>query len=89
MAGIDPDRVARRAVRELRVGRGRTVAMPRVLGLARLLGLPPLAQLVDVGTRAVSASLARSGPEVAKARAPAAAHSEGDIRSERGLGTAP
>jgi NADP-dependent 3-hydroxy acid dehydrogenase YdfG len=89
MIGIDPARVARQVVRELQAGRGRTVAMPRVLGLARLLGLPPLAQLVDFGTRAVSASLARIGPALAEARAPAAQCADRDICSERGLGAAP
>jgi short-subunit dehydrogenase len=71
-AGIGPDRVARRAVRELRAGRGRTVAVPRALGLARLLGLPPVTYAADLGIRRASGLLARLGPAAAHRRAPAA-----------------
>jgi short-subunit dehydrogenase len=72
MLGSDPARVARRAVRELRSGRGRTVAVPRVVGAARLLGLPPVAQLVELGLRAAAPALLRHGRALAVARAPAA-----------------
>jgi short-subunit dehydrogenase len=72
MLGIDPERVARRVVRELRSGRGRTVAVPRVVGAARLLALPPVAQLVELGIRAAAPALLRGGRALAVARAPAA-----------------
>jgi hypothetical protein len=72
MLGTDPARVARRAVRELRSGRGRTVAVPRVVGAARLLALPPVAQLVELGLRLAAPALLRGGRALAVARAPAA-----------------
>jgi short-subunit dehydrogenase len=70
--GVDPARVARRAVRELGSGRGRTVAVPRVVGVARLLALPPVAQLVERGLRAAAPALIRRGRALAVAHAPAA-----------------
>jgi short-subunit dehydrogenase len=70
MWGIDPERVSARALRELRAGRGRTVAVPRWLGSARLLSLPLVAQAVDLGLRAASSRLERLGPSVAAARTP-------------------
>jgi short-subunit dehydrogenase len=72
LPGIDPDRVARQVVRELRSGRGRTVAVPRVLGAARLLALPGLAHLTDLGVRAAAPALLRRGPAIVAARVPAA-----------------
>jgi NADP-dependent 3-hydroxy acid dehydrogenase YdfG len=67
--GVDPDRVARIAERELRAGRGRTVAVPRAVGLGRLLGLPPLSHAADIGLRLASGRLARLGPRLAADRA--------------------
>jgi short-subunit dehydrogenase len=73
MLGIDPARVSARAVRELRSGRGRTVAVPRVVGAARLLAVPPVAQLVERGLRIAAPALLRRGRALAVSRAPAAA----------------
>ncbi|WP_308282724.1 SDR family NAD(P)-dependent oxidoreductase [Pseudonocardia nigra] len=70
--GVGPERVARRAVRELRSGRGRTVAVPRALGPARLLGVPPVAHVADFGIRSVAGRLARLGRTTAVERAPTA-----------------
>jgi short-subunit dehydrogenase len=72
MLGIDPARVARRALRELRSGRGRTVGVPRVVGAARLLAVPPVSRLVELGVRAAAPTLIRRGRALAVSRAPAA-----------------
>jgi NADP-dependent 3-hydroxy acid dehydrogenase YdfG len=71
--GMDPDRVARAVDRELRHGRGRTVAVPRVMGLGRLLDLPGLGHAADAGIRLASGPLARLGPLIAQRRTPGAA----------------
>jgi NAD(P)-dependent dehydrogenase (short-subunit alcohol dehydrogenase family) len=70
--GVDPDRVARVVERELRSGRGRTVAVPRVIGLGRVLGLPPLSHAVDLGTRLASGPLVRLARRLAADRTPGA-----------------
>jgi NADP-dependent 3-hydroxy acid dehydrogenase YdfG len=70
--GVDPDRVARAVERELRHGRGRTVAVPRVMGLGRLLDLPGLTHAADAGIRLASAPLTRLGPRIAERRTPGA-----------------
>jgi short-subunit dehydrogenase len=76
MVGVDPTRVSRHAVRELQSGRGRTVAVPRVVGAARLLAVPPVAQLVELGLRAAAPFLLRRGRALAVSRAPAAERDE-------------
>jgi short-subunit dehydrogenase len=86
MLGINPARVAARAVRELQSGRGRTVAVPRVVGAARLLALPPLAQLVEGGLRAAAPTLLRRGRALAVSRAPAAKR---EVPSDPSLEVAP
>lgn len=70
--GIDADRVARQVERELRGGRGRTVAVPRLLGLGRLLGVPALSHATDIGIRLASGRLERLGRSIAHTRTPAA-----------------
>jgi short-subunit dehydrogenase len=79
MLGVDPARVARHAVRELQSGRGRTVAVPRVVGAARLLAVPPIAQLVELGLRAAAPVLLRGGRALAVNRAPAAERSDQSV----------
>jgi short-subunit dehydrogenase len=81
MLGIDPAPVARRAMRELQSGRGRTVAVPRIVGAARLLALPPAAQLVERGLRAAAPILLRGGRALAVRRAPAAVRKASPDRS--------
>jgi NADP-dependent 3-hydroxy acid dehydrogenase YdfG len=71
--GMDPDRVARTVDRELRHGRGRTVAVPRVMGLGRLLDLPAFGHVADAGIRLASGPLARLGRRIAEQRTPGAA----------------
>ena len=71
--GLDPDRVARIVERELREGRGRTVSVPRAMGLGRLLELPPLIHAADLGLRLASGRLARLGRRIAADRTPGAA----------------
>jgi short-subunit dehydrogenase len=71
--GVDPDKVARAVDRELRHGRGRTVAVPRVMGLGRLFDLPGLGHAADAGIRLASGPLARLGPLIAQRRTPGAA----------------
>ena len=66
--GMDPDRVARVAERELCDGRGRTVAVPRVMGLSRLLDLPPLSRAADLGLRLTSGGMTRYGRRLAAER---------------------
>ena len=66
--GLDPERVARIAERELREGRGRTVAVPRVMGLGRLLDLPPLSRATDLGVRLASGPMTRFGRRLAAER---------------------
>jgi NADP-dependent 3-hydroxy acid dehydrogenase YdfG len=66
--GLDPDRVARIVERELCQGRGRTVAVPRVAGLGRLLDLPPLSHVTDLGLRLASERMARLGRGIAAHR---------------------
>ena len=68
--GIPPAAVSGRVLRELRQGRGRTVAVPRVVGLARLVGLPGFSHALDLAVRSVPA--ARLGRAFAKRRAPGA-----------------
>jgi NAD(P)-dependent dehydrogenase (short-subunit alcohol dehydrogenase family) len=63
--GIDPDRVARTVRRQLEQSRPRTVAVPRYMGLGRLLSLPPLSVGVDLAVRAGSERLERLGREIA------------------------
>jgi NAD(P)-dependent dehydrogenase (short-subunit alcohol dehydrogenase family) len=77
--GVQPDVVSGRVLRELRRGRGRTVAVPRVVGLARLVGLPGISHAVDLAVRSVPA--ARLGRAFVERRAPGACH---DHRSTRG-----
>ena len=70
--GADPDKVARAVERELRHARGRTVAVPRVMGLGRLLDVPGLGHAADVGIRLASGPLTRLGPRIAEQRTPGA-----------------
>ena len=63
--GIDPDRVARLVCRQLEHSRPRTVAVPRYMGLGRLLALPPLSVGVDAAVRLGSERLERLGREMA------------------------
>ncbi len=66
--GVGPDAVSARVLRELHRGRGRTVAVPRVVGLARLVGLPGFSHALELVVRSVPA--ARLGREFAAPRAP-------------------
>jgi short-subunit dehydrogenase len=75
LPGTAPEVVSGRVLRELRRGRGRTVAVPRVLGLARLVGLPGLSHALDLVVRSVPA--ARLGRAFAERRAPGACHDDG------------
>jgi NAD(P)-dependent dehydrogenase (short-subunit alcohol dehydrogenase family) len=63
--GIDPDRVARLVCRQLR-SRPRTLAVPRYMGLGRLLSLPPLDVGVDLAVRVGAGRLERLGRELAR-----------------------
>jgi NADP-dependent 3-hydroxy acid dehydrogenase YdfG len=69
--GFDPERVARVVERELRHGRGRTVTVPRILGVGRILGVPPVSHLTDVAVRLSATRLERLGRQVARERTPA------------------
>jgi NAD(P)-dependent dehydrogenase (short-subunit alcohol dehydrogenase family) len=73
--GVAPDAVSGRVLRELRRGRGRTVAVPRVLGLARLVRLPGLSHALELVVRSIPA--ARLGRAFAARRAPGARHEDG------------
>jgi hypothetical protein len=72
--GVSPDAVSGRVLRELRRGRGRTVAVPRVAGLARLAGVPGFSHALDLAVRSVPA--ARLGRAFAERRAPGACHDD-------------
>jgi NAD(P)-dependent dehydrogenase (short-subunit alcohol dehydrogenase family) len=74
LPGTAPEVVSVRVLRELRRGRGRTVAVPRVLGLARLVGLPGFSHALDLAVRSVPA--ARLGRAFAERRAPGACHDD-------------
>jgi NADP-dependent 3-hydroxy acid dehydrogenase YdfG len=63
--GVSPQRVARVVREQLEHGPGRTVAVPRVMGLGRLLGLPGAAHLADAVVRAGSGPLALLGRHMA------------------------
>lgn len=80
--GISPARVADRAIRELRSSRGRTVAVPRVLGVTRLLTVPPFSTITDMVLRIAAPTLIRKGRAVAEERAPGA-------RAEASVGAGP
>lgn len=64
--GASPQRVAAAVVRELREGRGRTTAVPRVYGLSRLLQVPGLSHGFDLAVRAASGPLVRRGEQMVK-----------------------
>jgi len=70
--GVDADRVARAAVGELERGRGRTVAVPRVMGLGRLVALPPVTHATDLVVKLGAGQLVRLGRRLALSRTPAA-----------------
>jgi short-subunit dehydrogenase len=70
--GVDPERVARVVEGELRNGRGRTVTVPRILGLGRLLSVPPVSHVTDAVVKLASARLVRLGRKVARDRTAAA-----------------
>ena len=66
--GIGPGYVARQVVSVLSPGRGRTVAVPRLLGAARLLTVPPFTYAVDAGVRLTRRPLVRLGRGIAASR---------------------
>jgi NADP-dependent 3-hydroxy acid dehydrogenase YdfG len=59
--GARPDVVARAVRRQLESGAGRTVSVPRVMGLGRLLGLPGLSHAFDAVARRNAGPLVRVG----------------------------
>jgi NADP-dependent 3-hydroxy acid dehydrogenase YdfG len=61
-AGVPVDWVAAAVERSLSRPWPRTAAVPRILGLARLLTLPPLRQVVDIVTGYTSVTLASARP---------------------------
>jgi short-subunit dehydrogenase len=67
--GIAAERVAAVSVRLLERGRGRTVAVPRWMGVARLEPLPPIGPVLDLLTGANAERLARAGRRLALRRA--------------------
>src|SRR5918995_6877375 len=83
LPGVRADAVSDRVLRELRRGRGRTVAVPRVVGLARLVGLPGFSHALDLVVRSVPA--ARLGRAFAERRAPGACHDDGDSAASTGF----
>ena len=82
LPGVRADAVSDRVLRELSGGRGRTVAVPRVVGLARLVGLPGFSHALDLVVRSVPA--ARLGRAFAERRAPGACHDDGDAAAPTG-----
>ena len=83
LPGVRADAVSDRVLRELSGGRGRTVAVPRVVGLARLVGLPGFSHALDLVVRSVPA--ARLGRAFAEGRAPGACHDDGDSAASTGF----
>ncbi len=69
--GVPAAWVAAAVERSLRRPWSRTVAVPRVVGLARLLQVQPLRMVLDVSTGLSAARLAAVGRRVAAARVPA------------------
>jgi NAD(P)-dependent dehydrogenase (short-subunit alcohol dehydrogenase family) len=59
--GSDPTSVARVVVEQVRSGSGRTVAVPRVMGLGRLLSVPGVSHAFDLVARAGSGPMAWLG----------------------------
>jgi NAD(P)-dependent dehydrogenase (short-subunit alcohol dehydrogenase family) len=68
--GVSADRVARALQRELERGRGRTVAVPRVMGLGRLLALPGLSHATDAAVRVAAGPLQRTGRRMVDTHGP-------------------
>ena len=67
--GVPPEWVAAAVHRSLTRPWSRTVSVPRVIGLGRLLGVQPLRTAVDVTTGMSAGRLARLGQRVAERRA--------------------
>lgn len=67
--GSAAEKVARRVVRELTSHRGRTVAVPRAMGLGRVLVLPGLSRVVDVGVGALAERLEGVGRTMVRTHA--------------------
>lgn len=67
--GIAADRVARAVRRELERGRGRSVAVPRWMGAARLASYPLVSPVVDLLARPAAGRLERAGRRLAESRA--------------------
>jgi short-subunit dehydrogenase len=59
--GASPEAVARVVVRQLGRGRGRTVAVPRVFGLGRVLEVPGVSHAFDLAVGVVADPLVRTG----------------------------
>ena len=59
--GSSPQSIAAMVVRQLREGSGRTTAVPRVMGLGRLLQLPGFSHAFDLAIRTNAGRLARLG----------------------------
>ena len=68
--GVPAEWVAAAVHRSLTRPWSRTVSVPRVVGLGRLLAVQPLRAVVDVGTGVSARRLARFGQEVADRRTP-------------------
>jgi NADP-dependent 3-hydroxy acid dehydrogenase YdfG len=66
--GVSAQRVARVVREQLERGSGRTVAVPRLMGLGRLLGLPGASHLTDAVVSAGSGPLALLGRQMASER---------------------
>lgn len=66
--GIPADRVALQVRRELESGRGRTVAVPRWIGVGRLASYPLVSPLIDVVVRRAAGRLEQAGRELADRR---------------------
>ena len=67
--GVPADRVAAAVERVATSGYSRTVSVPRVVGLGRLLGVQPLRAAVDIGVGLSSGRLASRGRRMAAVRA--------------------
>ena len=68
--GTSPEKVARVALRQLHKSRSRTVAVPRYMALGRLVGVPPLTHVADLGIRIFARRLERLGRQIAYDRTP-------------------